>query len=311
MSFELQQVNHCGVASLQYALSLFGIGWRNGQQVDLRHVRRIFRKTWFCVFRNGVTEHQIAGAAKRVGLSVKFHSYEREEPDRVIADMNRATEQQHVVLTTWHDGEKCHFHWVCVAGFGKNGRVLLLDPALIDDDMPPRTLTVLDEEYEHSPGFMSLARFRAWITPDEDPEDDSHHFFMELWPAADHAEDFVPGMVDEHLFDAMKKDPELMTEFDEYMDDLRTIFDVGGEGTPAHEYLTANRAMLLELVDRWTLSDCCPTKYYRQEIDSLIALTRCYGFCVPAGADAKVLSDLAFYLGWRACEYSHEVGRYE
>lgn len=314
MSFELQQPNHCGVASLRYALSLLGVGFKKGEELDLTDVRRLFDKTRWEVFRDGVTEKQIAKAARRIGLESSFHAYgEKEEPDRVIEDMKAAIAKGHVCLATWHEEDDRHFHWVCVAGFTGCDRVLLLDPLLLDDDLPDDKFTVLDEDYEHAPGFMSLKRFRAWITPDEDPGDDEYHFFMEVWPTDEALSEFrfVPGLADEALFHAMGKDPELITDFDEYIDDLRTIFDVGSHGTPACEYLERNRPELLELVDRWTLSDYCPKEYYRREIDSLIALTRCYRFCVPAGKEMSVMGDLAFYLGWRACEYSYDVGRYD
>lgn len=233
----------------------------------------------------------------------------------VIADIRKATAKGHTALVCWHgDDDNFFSHWVCVAGFTGGGRVILFDPNLTDVDLDPPAFSYIDEDY--APSFMSLARFRAWLVPDEELDDDGdpYHFFMELWPAEDSRDRFVKGMVTEELLQEMRRDDELITCFDEYIDDLRDIFGVpstieGGER--ACEFLERHRNEILATVGRWTLADCVPRSYYEREIKSVLALTRCYEFRVEPGKEAEVMRDLGFYLGWRACEYTFEVGRYE
>jgi hypothetical protein len=305
MSFELQGNATCGLDALRYALSLFGMGMWHGRELTLKQMRRFFGK------RNTVDEHRITEVAEALGLRVVPHAYPVTNPDGVLADLEEATRKQHVCIVSWHDEDENDFHWVCVAGFAAD-RVLLFDPFLCDDDLP-RRFEVLEED--HAAGLMSRKRFCEWLVPFQPVEKPGdHHFFLELWPRDDLRQRWMPGMVDEQLFDTMRRDDELIANFDEYLDDLSDIFGhpasfEGGE--PAWQFLERHQAELKRLFDLWTLPESCPKKFRKLELGSLLALTRCYAFRVQPGAEGRVLLNLGWYLGWRACTRSYEVDRYE
>ena len=76
----------------------------------------------------------------------------------------------------------------------------------------------------------------------------------------------------------------------------------------AHLYLVKQRSALERMVGRWTLSAACPQAFYRNEIASLIDISRCYRFRLSPGRGPHPMADLSFYLAWRACEYTYRVG---
>lgn len=317
MSFERQTTKFtCGPASLRYALSLLGVGLRRNEEMSERDLRLVIPAgfSWRRC-RYGFEDSDLRFAAQRLGLSVVSHPYHRMNPDKFMRDLTAALTRGRVCLCTWHDDKIAHFHWVCVAGVPQNGRIIVFDPFAIDSDKSPAIYNPVDENGRYAAASMSLKRFRDWITPGKNLDvDGEYHFFMELYPGADHAHRFVPGMIDFGLLTAMKRDFEVCSRFDEYIDDLRTMFRRSTRRVvknDAHEYLVRRRAELARLVNRWTLSEFCPAAFYKREIASLIDISRCYRFRVPCGRADKRMADLSFYLAWRACEFAYKTGPYK
>ncbi len=317
MSFERQSTTFtCGPASLRYALSLLGIGLRGNEELTERDLRLVIPDgfSWRRC-RYGFEDSDLRFAAQRLGLTVVSHPYHRPNPDRFMRDLTRALSRNRVCLCTWHDRKVAHFHWVCVAGIPRNGRIIVFDPLALDSGKPPSVYNPVDPEGRFVAASMSLKRFREWITPRKKLDvNGEYHFFMELRPAREHAGRFVRGMIDFGLLAAMKRDFEICSRFDEYIDDLRTMFRPAGRAIPgkdAHDYLVHVRAELEVLVKRWTVSARCPAAFYRREIASLIDVSRGYRFRVPNEKPEKRMADLGFYLAWRACEYTYQVGPYQ
>jgi len=311
MSFERDRTaTHCGLAALRYALSLHGLGWYEGRELNLKTMRKLFGVSKLRVMLHGVNEHAITAAARSLGLEVMSHVYVKNNPDAVITDLRTATAQKHSCIISWHNETSCHFHWVCVAGFDDDLNVMLFDPARLDEDLPWRQFSPIDDREQYVPAMMSLQRFREWITPDVPPKDDCSHFFLEFIPTS---AQLVTGMVDVSLLKLMRKTSELVEHFDEYLDDLHSIFSHDCPGQPAHEFITQHAPYLWGMVQDWTLPDTCHISAIQHELDVLTALTKCYNFVVPFGTEthARAMTQLGFHLGWWACAYSYGVGRYE
>ena len=317
MSFERQDTKFtCGPASLRYALSLLGVGLHGNAEVTERALRLVIPDgfAWRrCQY--GFDDSDLRFAAQRLGLKVRSHPYHRLNPDRFMRDLTQALTRGRVCLCTWHNNKTAHFHWVCVAGTPHGGRIIVFDPLALDADQPTALYNPVDETGRYAAATMSLKRFRKWITPRRGLDvDGEYHFFMDLHPAAERAHRFVSGRIDFALLRAMKRDFEICSRFDEYIDDLRTIFQpTARSGGPhdAHRFLVRHRGELERLVARWTLSATCPAAFYKREIASLIDILRCYHFRVLGNRPEARIADLSFYLAWRACEYTHRVGRYE
>jgi len=314
MSFELQEnAASCGTASLRYALSLLGLGLVRGEELDEAALRAVMGKSKWRQLHHGTHEDEIRAAAQFLGLEVAFHHHRASDPRGCFADLRTAAANGHPCLVTFHDDDSLHFHWVCVGGFDGSD-VLVFDPALLDcGNVPAVLFDPVDPDGEHAPARMSVRRFEEWITPSTPvPDGDDHHFFLELLPAEDHADRFVPGGVTGALLDEMRDDDELYRNYDEHMDDLRTMFGVPSQvpdGQTAHDFLRQNRDRLLEAAEAWTLP--AQSTFFEREFRSLLALTKAYyGFRVAPGDEAGVLARVGFYLGWRACEHAYEVGRY-
>ena len=317
MSFERQDTKFtCGPASLRYALSLLGIGLRRNEELTERDLRLVIPAGFaWRRCRYGFEDSDLRFAAQRLGLRVVSRPYHRLNPERFMADLERALARGHVCLCTWHDSKVAHFHWVCVAGLPRRGRIIVFDPLALDAGKSPAVYNPVDEHGRYAAASMSLKRFREWITPGAALDvDGEYHFFMELFPAREHAHRFVAGMLDFGLLTAMKRDFEVCSRFDEYIDDLRTMFQRAaraGQSNDAHRYLVRSRAELERMVGRWTLNESCPAAFYKREIASLIDISRCYRFRMPPGGPARHMADLSFYLAWRACEYAYQVGPYK
>jgi hypothetical protein len=314
MSFEPQE-NHgsCGTAALRYALSLLGCGHVGGRKMTEITLRKVIGKTRLSQQRKGTSEDELAAAAHRLSLDLAVHSYSKFDPQRCLADLQTATGKGHPCIVSFHDDDQNHFHWVCVAGF-EGTDVIVLDPALLDCDLPEILFDPLDPEGEYVPARMSVRRFVEWITT-ADPlkAGEDSHFFIELWPSDDHQKRFVPGRWTGELLRAMEEDPDLCRHFDEYIDDLRSIFGIPGgkdEGRPAHEFLLEHERWLNRLAEQWTTEPEQVT-FYAQEIRTLLALTKAYRFTVAVNDEPNTLARLCFYLGWMGCENTYEVGRYE
>ena len=298
----------CGRASFRYALSLFGIGFRKGEEITEDKMK------WLLPSDPAYDEHDLKKAAKKAGLNYKFHNFTESDPNGFMKRLQECLVKKHACIVTWHTEGVNHFHWVCVAGAPSKDRLIVFDPYLMDTDSSARTFDHVDkDEEEYAPATMSMARFKEWIKPEEDVEDgEDYHFILELWP--EKYDQYVPGMVDFALISEMKKAPEIYQFFDEYMDDLRTIFGNPADiknGESAHEFLLANKDTYENMVELWTLKEYCPASFYVRELKSLIAITKCYDFKIEKSKEAEAIRNLSYYLGWRACEYSYEVGRYE
>lgn len=315
MSFERQEKeNTCGPTSLRYALSLLGFGQRNGEDLAERDVVSVFGPNAGRYFR-GFDEDEIARAARRFGLRVRPHARKSTDVDWMLEELKKATAKGHPCIATWHDDDANHFHWVCVAGFSQDGeRAIVLDPYFLDDDEHARRFRPVDAEGEAVIAWMSVKRLREWFEPvcDFDPGDD-HHFFLEVWPEERTPGRYLPGMIDPDTMAWMESDREMAVHFDEYLDDLRDIFGTpsGRADAPsAAVFLDEHRGRILSTCDRWTFEKFVPKAYFRDELEALRELCRAYRLEV-ARPEADVFRDLGFYLGWRACEQTWKVGRYE
>ncbi|NLF21664.1 MAG: hypothetical protein GX590_00720 [Lentisphaerae bacterium] len=314
MSFERQRTTFtCGPASLRYALSLQGMGLRQNTELSERDLRLVIPEgfSWRRC-RYGFEDSDLRFAARRLGLKAVSHPYHKLNPDRFMRDLTRALERGRVCLCTWHSEKVAHFHWVCVAGAPRGGRMIVFDPLTLDSGQEATGCKLVDAAGRYAPGSMTQLRFRKWITPGRRLDvDGEYHFFMELFPDRDHADRFVPGMIDFRLLAAMRRDFDICSRFDEYIDDLRTIFRpaLRARNTDdAHLYLVKQRSALERMVGRWTLSAACPQAFYRNAIASLIDISRCYRFRLSPGRGPHPMADLSFYLAWRACEYAYRVG---
>ncbi|MDZ4180668.1 MAG: hypothetical protein U1E29_15795, partial [Coriobacteriia bacterium] len=283
MSFELQETRgSCGTASLRYALSLLGIGLVAGAELDEADVRAVLGKNRWRQLRDGTSEDEIRDAARGLGLEVAFHHYKVHSSAQFIADLRHATGRHHPCVVSFHGDDEDHFHWVCVGGFD-GADVLLFDPSLLDEGkVPAAQFGPVDPEGEHAPARMSVRRLEEWTTASDPVEPgEDYHFFMEFWPAADYEDRFVPGGVTGDLLDEMREDDELFRCFDEYIDDLRTMFGppaATSGGRSAHEFLLDHERRLLGLARDWTLAEQRP--FYDRELRSLLAMTKAYDFRV-------------------------------
>lgn len=314
MSFELQQDGaSCGTESLRYALSLLGFGLVEGNELDAADLLDVLGKPKWQQLLDGTGEDEIPRAARTLGLEVAFHPFKTPDSKGFIDKLRAVTGKGHPCVATFHDNTRNHYHWVCVGGFDGSD-VLLFDPNLEDwDNVPTVLFNPVDSDGEHAPARMAVRRFEEWITPSKrvSPEED-HHFFMEFWPAEDHQHRFVPGGITGELLDEMREDDDLCQHFDEYIDDLRSMFGAPStvpEGRSAHEFLRENERRLLEIARDWTLPEQRP--FFDREMRNLLAITKAYRFWVAPSDEATVLARVAFYLAWQGCEHAYEVGRYE
>jgi hypothetical protein len=315
MSFETQvRMNSCSRASLRYALSLFGIGHRRGEEIS-----EDLMKPLFSGYSLPYDEFALLSAAKKAGLAGKFHNFTKKDSDSYMERLRECLANNHACIITWHDDDENHFHWVCVAGKPSVDRFIVYDPSMMDyfyNDLSAKSYDPVDTDdpdYDYVPATMSASRLKEWITPavEVDEEGDDYHFILELWPAS--YETYIPGMIDFELITEMKRDPEIYMFFDEYIDDLKSIFGnplAIKDGEPAYKFFAKNKINYENMINHWTLSDDCPPSFYCRELRSLMEITRCYEFKVQRGKEEEVIKNLSFYLGWRACEYSYEVGRY-
>lgn len=326
MSFEIQNgASTCGLASLRYAFSLLGAGLRRNRELEEGDVRALMKKSSWCVFRDGTDEHNLKRAAAKLGMVMTFRRFYARDADQVIEELRRATGEGHPCIVCVHDDDDAFFHWICVAGFSGNW-ALVFDPSTLDEgDYSESTYWLADNDgdADFSPGLMKVSRLAAWIDTTnemaEEIEDEyggEHHLFLELSVASARRGDFVPGMADEALLRRMRLDLDLASSFDQYIDDLRDVFGTprwngGSKGEPAHRFIDKNRARIDELFSRWTLKEFCSRDDMEQEIENLLAITRCYGFTVTSGEETRAWANLAFYLGWWAAECSYEVGKFE
>jgi hypothetical protein len=255
---------------------------------------------------------------------MKVRRYRERNAGHVIEELRRATGEGHPCIVCVHDDDDAFFHWICVAGFSGDW-ALVFDPATLDDDMNESTYWTADNdsEVEYSPGLMKVSRLKAWVDSSDDLAEEieedcggEHHLFLEVAVAADRRREFVPGMADEALVRRMRRDLDLAISFDQYIDDLRDAFGVppwdgGIDREPAHEFIERNRHRIEELFATWTMKDCCPQQVIDEEIENLLAITRCYRFSVSRSAEAQAWANFAFYLGWFAAEASYDVGKFE
>jgi hypothetical protein len=325
MSFEVQEgASTCGIASLRYAFSLLGAGFRRNEELEEDDVRRRIGKNSWKVFHEGVQEEELKRGAAKLGLTMRIHRVYKRDPDGVIERLREATQNGHPCIVCVHDDDELFFHWICVAGFSGDW-ALVFDPATLDDDMSEATYWLADDDHtvDFAPGLMKVSRLRAWIDTTDDHQEEideeyggEHHTFLEVAVAAERRREFVPGMADEGLVRRMRRDLDLAISFDQYIDDLKDIFGVpawNGEasGTPAWRWLEKNRDRIDDLFSTWTLSDACERSVIDEEFENLLAITRCYGFRARDGEDERVWANLAFYLGWFACSAAYDVEKFE
>jgi len=168
---------------------------------------------------------------------------------------------------------------------------------------------------------MSTQRLGEWVAIDLDDvqacKDDYEgevHYFLEFWPATDRQREFVPGGPSVELLEAMERDSDLCEHFDEYIDDMRQVFGVPSwrSGRPlAADVLARHPDEIVRACSAWVLPGLEPNQFFRQELESLLALLRCYRFDLAPDREAGAALNFGYYLGWLAAQYAYEVGRYD
>lgn len=321
MSFEQQETGwSCGLAALKYAHSLLGGGLRRNEELSETSIRKKAHLSKWRVFVDGTSEFAIRRAAATLGLTAVFRRYRRHAPARVLEDVKKATRRGRIAIACVHFDRKLFAHWVVVAGV-KGDKALVFDPGVTDHGESRKVYWLSDPDGDYVPGLMAVDRLRDYLDPGEDHVDEALeefgevHMFLELAVDPRHHARFVRGMVDEDLLRRMRKDMDLASSFDTYMDDLKTMFctrpaRLGKGDELAHQFLSRNRRRMIQLVKEWVAPSACDEVTVQCELENIAALCRCYRFVVAKGTERAVLARLSFWLGWTAATAAYEVERF-
>jgi hypothetical protein len=307
MSFEEQAKSHtCGLASLRYALSLLGIGLRGAAEVSETDIGGLIGKGWLHARVAGYSEHELARAASRLGLSVRRRRW-RDAPAAAVRSLRSATAKGHPCIVSVHDDDNPHFHWMCVAGFVSPDRAVVLDPSALDDGR--YDFRRLDSGESTVVGLMSASRLQAWLTPTDRGESGEDQFFLELSPASPR---FAARFTwHDGLTRVMTQHEHFAPNFDEYVDEMRTAFPGPGR-LRAADLLDDVRAEVIREATQWVAVPAREaTSLFSRELDAWTAVAKAYDLRVGPGREPYAVATLTGLLGWRAAEYMYDAGRYE
>jgi hypothetical protein len=305
MSFEPQNTEYsCGPAALRYALSLLGIGLRGTEELTEEDVRAVIGKRWQHAASSGYDERELGRGARRLGLTGRARAW-RDNPSQCLDALATATARGHVCVVSVHDEGTPHFHWMCVAGFDGPGRAVVLDPSTYDSRLSPSTYRVLDPAGQRVPALMASSRLKTWLTPSAPQEEGQ--FFLELW--ADSPRFPASFRWHEGLTRTMARHAAFAQRYDEYVDEVRSVFGATG-GRDAADFIEDARDGLLRDAALWmAVEGRVASRFVNQEVDAWAAIARAYQLRVKAGDARRALTSLGYLLGWRAAELMYEVGR--